>query len=108
MGTATSVLKCQTRYEWLGPINCTMGSVPFGEFGSNPNITGIGVSLLDKNVCGHGIIGTDRLFVSADRSVLRPNDWTFPPYMLSRPDLVRPFETSYMAKVTRTSSRELR
>lgn len=46
MGTATSILECSTRYPWLGKVNCTAGSVAYGEFGSNPSITGIGVCIL--------------------------------------------------------------
>lgn len=46
MGAATSVLECSNRYPWLGEVNCTVGSVAYGEFGSNPSITGIGVCIL--------------------------------------------------------------
>jgi hypothetical protein len=45
MGTATSVLECSKRYPWQPEANCTTGSVPYGAFGSNPSITGVGVRL---------------------------------------------------------------
>jgi len=45
MGTATSVLVCDNRYPWLGGVNCTTDSVPFGQFGSNASITGIGTDI---------------------------------------------------------------
>lgn len=44
MGTATSVLECSNRYPYLPEVNCNASSVEFGQFSSNPAITGVGVS----------------------------------------------------------------
>jgi hypothetical protein len=44
MGTATSVLQCSNRYPYLPEVNCNASSVEFGQFPSNPAITGVGVS----------------------------------------------------------------
>jgi len=44
MGTATSVLECSNRYPYLPEVNCSASSVEFGNFPSNPAITGVGVS----------------------------------------------------------------
>jgi hypothetical protein len=43
MGTATSVVECANRYPYLPEVNCTKSSVEFGQFTSNPAVTGIGV-----------------------------------------------------------------
>ncbi|KUJ18650.1 uncharacterized protein LY89DRAFT_501176 [Mollisia scopiformis] len=73
MGTATSVLECQTRYEWLGPINCTLDSVPFGQFGSNASITGIGTDISFVLTAGLSLITCLLVQVWCDR--LRHHSW---------------------------------
>jgi len=47
MGTATSVMECKKKYDWLPDMNCTAGSIRYGEFASDPSITGVGVSKTD-------------------------------------------------------------
>jgi hypothetical protein len=50
MGTATSVLECSNRYPYLPEVNCNASSVEFGNFPSNPAITGVGVSFFPVDV----------------------------------------------------------
>ncbi|KAF8848435.1 hypothetical protein BDZ45DRAFT_283548 [Acephala macrosclerotiorum] len=79
MGTATSVLACSNRYPWLGEVNCTQGSVAFGEFGSNASITGIGTDIsfvltagLSLFACGLVQLFCDRLRHHSYRKLLEP------------------------------------
>lgn len=51
MGTATSVLECSKQYPYLPEVNCNASSVEFGNFPSNPAITGVGVSFCLAKFC---------------------------------------------------------
>lgn len=79
MGTASSVLECSTRYSWLPPIECRSGSVPFGSFGSNPAITGIGTDIsfvltagLSLLFCSFVQLFCDRLRYHSLRQLFEP------------------------------------
>jgi len=81
MGAATSVAECASQYPSLKSIKCGTGSVAFGEFPSNPSITGVGVCLSLHSPSQNSAYTS----ASLDRHILRPNRRTLTPVLLPRP-----------------------
>ncbi|KAL2064497.1 hypothetical protein VTL71DRAFT_4991 [Oculimacula yallundae] len=86
MGTATSVLECSKRYEWLPEINCTSGSVAHGDFGSNPAITGIGTDISFVLTAGLSLLSCGFVQLFCDRLRFHKLRWFLEPLVVSFSD----------------------